>query len=279
MYKLGALFVSLFVVGISEPLSSLPELILTHEQTIDLDNPVREPSGLVWHPLRQSLFIIGDGGDLQERSRDGKLLRAMHLPKGDREGITVDPRNGRLYLACEGAEAIQEIDIDTLKPLRRWSLPRFFLGRGVMARADNEGLEGITFVPDASKPHGGTFFVANQFTGKRNSGEANALFEVEIPLLSDSLGQARILRQIDLVPHDLADICYDAKRQQLLVVSDLENMIIVLGLDGIERQRFALRGRDQEGIAMDDQGHFWIAQDSGGVLQYDFDSSELDDKP
>jgi uncharacterized protein YjiK len=276
MYKILTLLFSGLLVSISEPLVVLPELPLLHGQIVDHDHPVSEPSGMVWHPLRHSLFILGDGGDLQERSQDGKLLRATHLPKGDWEGITVDPRSGQLYLAREGAEAIQELDVESLKLLRKWPLPRSFLGQGVMAKADNEGLEGIAFVPDLSKPHGGTFFVANQFTGKRHSGEANALFEIEIPLLSETLGQARILSQIDLVPRDLADLCYDSKRQQLIVVSDLENLVIILGLDGIERQRFSLTGRDQEGIAFDDQGHFWIGQDSGDVLRYDFDSSILD---
>ena len=70
-----------------------------------------EPSGIAWHPVRGSLFLVGDEGDIGEVSLDGKLLRKSHLG-GDLEAITVDPKSGLLYVVREGHEVIFEVRPD-----------------------------------------------------------------------------------------------------------------------------------------------------------------------
>ena len=73
-----------------------------------------EPSGIVFHPTRKTLFVVGDEGDMCEMKTDGTLLSRKHYPadtaRMDFEGITVNPATGLLYIAVEGAEKIIEID-------------------------------------------------------------------------------------------------------------------------------------------------------------------------
>jgi hypothetical protein len=66
-----------------------------------------EPSGIVFHPLRETLFVVGDEGDLGEMKIDGTPLRKKHYPaetfRMDFEGITVNPLTGLLYVAVDSA--------------------------------------------------------------------------------------------------------------------------------------------------------------------------------
>jgi uncharacterized protein YjiK len=229
---------------------------------------LKEPSGIVYHPVRKTLFVVSDEGDLYEIQTDGKLL-AHKAPKKwrDLEGITFDPSTGLLYVAVEGEERILEVDPADLTVLREFTIPRSFQGKTVMAKG-GQGIEGVAFVPDAKHPEGGTFFVCNQCFSWDNKTDVSAIFELEVPLRSGKGGgEARILRQISLGILDLADLCYDAAGDQLLVVSDATNSFWRIRRDGTILAGCAFPGQDQEGIAVDPENNLYIAQDSGGIVQ------------
>ena len=85
---------------------------------IDRDR-LNEPSGIVYHPTRHSLFAIGDEGDIIELAMDGAALKQAALRPGtDFEAITCDPSTGLLYIAVEGEEQILEVAPQSLAVLR-----------------------------------------------------------------------------------------------------------------------------------------------------------------
>jgi uncharacterized protein YjiK len=232
-----------------------------------------EPSGVVFHPARKTLFIVGDEGDLCEMQTDGTVLQKKHYPSSsvrmDFEGITVNPATGLLYIVIEGAEAILEIDPADLAVKREFEIERMLGGELVMA-SGGQGIEGITFVPNPKLPHGGTFLVANQAFRLEDAKDASAVFEVEVPL-ADKAGTpptGKLLRQFSLGVTDLSDLHYDASRNRLYVISDSNDLLFVTTLAGRVIAKYTdLPGADQEGIAFDNAGNTYIAQDSGGVMK------------
>lgn len=230
---------------------------------------VAEPSGVVFHPARRTLFVVDDGGVLCEFTPDGRVVRQALVRDADFEGITVDPSTGLLYIAIEGAESLLEVDPETFEALREFALPRAFEGRTLM-KAGGQGIEAVTFVPDDAHPHGGTFFVANQSMRlDRIPEDLSVIVEAELPLRSAGAepGAARILRYFLPGVADIAGLHFDAKRHVILAASDATDRLLVLAPDGRLLASRDLPGQDQEGITVDSTGALFIAQDSGGVLR------------
>ncbi len=229
---------------------------------------IREPSDMVFHPVRKTLFLVGDQGDLAEMTTEGKILRRGKL-RGDCEGITVNPASGLVYVGVEGEERIVEVDPDTLRARRSWNIDRKWEGKVVMAQRGN-GIEGITFLPDPKHPHGGTFLVCNQSFDLHVADEWSAVFEVEVPLKDEEATPepCKLLRYFSLGVTDLAAMHYDPKSRRLWVLSDAANILFECNRAGeVYARHIRVPGRDQEGIAFDDDGNIYLAQDSGGVLK------------
>jgi DNA-binding beta-propeller fold protein YncE len=228
---------------------------------------LNEPSGIVFDSRRGTLFAVGDEGDICEIKPDGTLLRKKRLLKADFEGITLDPSTGKLYVAVEGDEQILEIDPETFKIVRAFAIERTFEGQTVL-KGGGEGIEAITFIPDPNHPEGGVFLVANQSYDLASPDDVSCLFEVELPLKSSAEGQrVRISRLHRFGVIDLAGLHYDTARDCIYVVSDSTNTIYRLARDGTILSSRAFPGDNQEGIAVDSEGHIYIAQDSGGILK------------
>lgn len=227
-----------------------------------------EPSGLCWHSGRQTLFVVGDDGDIAELKADGTQIKQKRIRKADFEGITHDPSTGLLYVAVEGEESIIEIDPDTFAVLREFQLPRTFEGTTVLHEG-GQGIEGITFVPDAAHPHGGVFHVANQAFDGGEPGDLSAIFRVELPLRGDGDG-AKILGYSVPGVIDLAGLHYDAGSDHLFVISDAANVMLELTRGGTLVGSWALPGDNQEGITADGEGFIYFAQDSGGIIKLEW---------
>lgn len=222
---------------------------------------VPEPSGLVYHAGRGTLFVVDDGGVLCEFEPGGRVLRRERIRRADFEGITVDPETGLLYVAIEGDDSILEVDPSSFRAIREFPLPRDFEGRTVLKNG-GQGIEAVTVTPD------GTFLVANQGTGPRDPG---LVLELSLPLGDLDAGPARILRTIDPGMNDLSALHFDVERDLILVVSDSENRLSALSPTGAPVRSWTLPGSDQEGVALDANGILYIAQDSGGVLRVEVD--------
>lgn len=241
-------------------------IIFPNEWVGDIDKDgFNEPSGICYHPGRKTLFVVGDEGELCEMKTDGTMVKQQLVrQEADFEGVTCDPATGLIYLVIEEPETIVELDPDTFKVLREFSIPREYNGRLVM-KAGAEGIEGMTFVPDKNHPQGGVFYIANQSFVLTNPEDISAVFKAEVPLRSGS--EVRITGCFEPGIIDLSGMHYDAKSKTLWIVSDATNTIMEYSPDFKLLDFYAFPGDNQEGITADDQGNIYIAQDTGGIIK------------
>ena len=224
-----------------------------------------EPSGICFHPARNTLFVVSDEGEIMEIEKDGTPVFRIIIP-GDLEGVTVVPESGLLYLIKEGVDVILEFDPDKREVIRSFPLNRAYRGNPEYIEKHLEdydnGIESIAFVADAKHPEGGTFYIGNQW-------DPPCVMEIQIPLKS-GLGQtseAHILRVLPLKLDDPAGLYYDPRTGLLNVVNDADNILVEITLDGKIVREYAFLGNEQEGIARDDAGYLYIAQDTGGIVK------------
>jgi len=219
-----------------------------------------EPSSIVYHPERKSIFIVGDEGDIGEVSLEGKLLRSSHLG-GDLEGITIDPATGLLYVAREGHEIVFEVQPDDFKITRRYTIDRTFEGNPNFLARGGDGIEGITFVPDSQAKEGGRFYAANQY-------DPAVLIELAIPIRSskEKFENARILSSHPVETAPLSDVIWEPRHEAFLVVSALWKKVYVVDAEGRNLRSARIPGLMPEGLAMLPDGRFLISQDTGGLL-------------
>jgi len=244
-----------------------PEILFPYKWLGDIDKiDFNEPSGIVFHESRGTLFVVGDAGDLCEIKTDGELVQKQHIRDADLEGVTYDPATNLLYLAVEGEEKILEVDPDDFTVKREFTIPRLVDGKALL-KEGGSGIEAITFVPKRRSKHGGTFYVANQSFDLATSEDISAIFEIEVPLRSDTDTEARHVRQIMPRIPDMSGLNYSSLSNSLLVISDGSNSFFEISLSGEIRDARAFPGENQEGIAFDNKGNIYIAQDSGGILK------------
>jgi len=227
-----------------------------------------EPSGIVFHAERGTLFVVGDEGDICEIKTDGSTIKQKRIRRADFEGVTYDPSSGLLYVAVEGEERIIELNPDEFEVLREFSIARTFEGRTLL-KAGGQGIEAITFVPDANHGEGGRFYVANQSFTLEDQEDISAIFEIEVPLRSktEANAGAKILGYFCPGVIDLSGLHFDKRTGRLFVISDATNTVLELTTAGDLLSSYAFPGDNQEGIAVDDEGFLYIAQDSGGIIK------------
>ena len=156
---------------------------------ISQNRKLRSLPVLPTHAGRRSLFIADDSGSIHEVRLDGSLAQSKGLSERDIEGITVNPDTGMLYAAVEDDEAILELDAETLTIQREFRINRNFEGEQLLKKG-GMGIEAIAFVPDASHPEGGTFWVGNQSFSLKPQDEPSVLCEVSVPLRSGTARKA-----------------------------------------------------------------------------------------
>lgn len=225
-----------------------------------------EPSGLVYHPERGTLFVVGDEGHIAEMQTDGSVVQLERYAATDFEGVTCDPATGLLYLAVEGREAIFEVAPDGLALVREFTVERQFNGRTVLAEGGG-GFEGITLITGADAG-AVVLMLTNQSFDLDSANDVSALVEVELPASGGSATPLPIRRHLPLAIRDLSALHYDAASRQLWVVSDGPNTLTEVSLTGEVLSCRAFPGADQEGLAVGGDGLVYIAQGLGGIHRY-----------
>jgi hypothetical protein len=227
-----------------------------------------EPSGIVFHPGRRTLFVAGDEGALMEITTEGQVIQSKVISPGtDFEGITCDPATGLLYMVIEGEEAVVEVNPDSFAMLRRWSIPRRFADRLIL-KPGGQGLESLTFKPVPDSADRGVFFTANQAFSLHDPEDGSTLIRFTLPLSDPTpQGEATIRAVYPMPVIDLAGLQYDPVTDSLFACADSDNVILRIGCAGGIFSIQAFPGDNQEGLAWDDAGFMYIAQDSGGILK------------
>ena len=230
---------------------------------------IAEPSGVTYHPIRKTLFVVDDGGYIHEIRPNGTSVQKKSLQTRDLEGITTNPLTGLLYAAVEDDEAILEIDPQSLAVKREFKINRIFEGKSLLKKG-GMGIEAITFVPIELHPEGGTFWIGNQSFSRKPDGEPSVVCEVVVPLLTSEATEAEgtIIRFFEMNLLDISGITYDSHTDSLLLISDTTNLLVELRRDdGTPLHRYLLPGDDQEGITLDGLGYMYIAQENGQVIK------------
>jgi uncharacterized protein YjiK len=223
-----------------------------------------EPSGICFHPLRKTLFVVSDEGEIAEIKTDGTPVFRLKIP-GDLEGITVNPQSGLLYIVKEGDDIILEFDPDPREVRRIFPINREFQGNPNFLQKQegyDNGIESIAFVADEDHPEGGTFYAGNQW-------DPACIVEILVPLESSQAEEteARIIRVLPFKMDDPAGMYYDKKTGNLNIVSDAYNILVEITLEGKLIREYAFLGDNQEGLAKDDEGYLYIAQGEGGIIK------------
>ena len=229
---------------------------------------IAEPSGITYHPTRRSLFLADDSGSVHEVSLEGRLIQSKGLSERDIEGITVDPGTGMLYAAVEDDEVILELEPENLAIQREFRIGRDFKGEQLL-RKGGMGIEAIAFVPDASHPEGGTFWVGNQSFSLKAKDEPSVVCEVVVPLRSTTAKQAdgAIIHAYKMNFIDISGLAYDAQGDCLILISDTTNLLVELKREGTILRRYLLPGDEQEGIVLDGLGYMYVAQENGEIIK------------
>ena len=224
-----------------------------------------EPSDICFHPIRKTLFVVSDQGEVFEMETDGSPVSSVKIP-GDLEGITVDPQSGLLYIIIEGDDILLEFDAEEKKITRRFPINRTFENNPnflqKQEKGHDNGIESVAFVPDEGHPEGGTFYMGNQW-------DPPCIIEVLVPLRTNEseVAEARIIRVLPFAMDDPSAMYYDPKTDLLNIASDADNILVEITLEGKLVKEYAFLGDNQEGIAKDKRNYLYIAQDSGGIIK------------
>ncbi len=245
----------LLVGAVAIILSSAPGKVAEWELT-----GFAEPSGVVYHPGRDSLFMVGDQGDIAEVDLDGRILRSARLG-GDLEGVTCDPVSGKLYVVREGHEVIFEVSQDDFAILRGFTIDRGFGKDPDFLRRGGDGIEGLTFVADEAHAEGGRFYAVNQYNPA-------VLLEIEVPLRSarGRFAKAHIVNARPVGTAPLSGLAWVAESGGFLIVSALWHRAYATDGDGRYLRSLRVPGIMPEGLAVLPDGTFVIAQDTGGAV-------------
>ncbi len=229
---------------------------------------IAEPSGITYHPLRKTLFVVDDGGILHEITSDGVSIKNKDLQGRDLEGITTNPVTGWLYAVVEGDETILEISPETLIISREFKINRTFDGKTLLEKG-GMGVEAIAFVPDPLHVEGGTFWIGNQTFSLKPNDEPSIVCEVEVPLNSSVAEKAEgtIVRYHKMNFIDISGLAYDTQSDSLVLISDTTNLLVELKRDGNLTHHYLLPGDDQEGVTLDGLGYMYIAQENGEIIK------------
>ena len=220
-----------------------------------------EPSGSLWHSRLQRVLIVDDGGQLAMMDSEGENVVTWQLGNGDLEGICLaDSESDFVYIGVEqNPISILEFNLTTGQVTRVFDLEPWLSGYG------NEGLEGLTFVPNNEDAEGGRFYVGIQATGE--------IFIFSLPILSSFTDNAVTFIE-NFTPEnqmqDLSGLYYCLRNDILYGIYDSFNVLVAMDADGTSVKEWQLPGNDQEGFAIGDDGLVYVAEDVDEVWRYQF---------
>jgi len=214
-----------------------------------------EPSGAVWHPRLNRLFVVGDGGQISMMNADGTDVSTWTVG-GDLEGICIaDPDSDFVYVGVEGEQRVKEFNLVSHAVTRTF-------GFGAMGTSQGSGLEALTFVSDPNHPEGGVFCAGLQADGKIY------VFNVPLKSASDGLVATHLGTLTPVAGRtDISGLHFDPETRLLYAIFDSTNFCRIMRPDGTYVAESWLPGSAQEGITLSDE-YMFIAQDSGAVLRY-----------
>ncbi|MBT7310888.1 glycosyltransferase [bacterium] len=211
-----------------------------------------ETSGAVYHPVRETIITVSDGGHICEMSPDGGNATVWTLEE-DLEAVTIaDPSSDLIYLGVEHPDGVIEFNLATGSPTgNSWDLTDWMNG------PNGNGLEALTYVD-------GLFYAGLQEDGKIHK------FDLQPAGNVTRVGVFNSYDNLD----DLSGMHYDACTDLLLAIHDNHNLLVEYNAAGQYIRSFDMPNDDQEGVAIiggvgSTSTVIYIAQDSGELYKFD----------
>lgn len=225
------------------------------------DIGVREPSGIAYNATLGQLIVVGDEGHVVQFDSDGHVSRRAKV-RGDLEDVAVHTPTGLVYLLSERPAELILYDPSSSHEKKRWKLDASSL-LGRTGERSNHGFEGMTFQEDASRPGGGLLYLTHQ-----SSPALIVALAFDPATTEGTLDERVVVSRWPLHGHrDLSAVSYVPSLDRLLVVAEVQDRLVVVRPDGRRETEISLPGKQQEGLAVDNVGDLWIADDQGGVLR------------
>jgi hypothetical protein len=213
--------------------------------------PNFEPSGAAWDPVLQRLYVVSDEGDLVRMNDDGTAVQIWHIG-GDIEAVCLaSPQPYRVYIGREQPDAVLEFDVVNGLVLRTFDLTPWMHGPA------NQGLEGLTFVPDSEHPEGGIFYASLEFDGN--------IRRFSLPIVTG--GTTVTYEGLTLTPR--AHLCgLDYQNGELIAVYNDVGVLHHLSLQGQLLEACNFPGIKREGVSARTTDLF-LAHDLSSVYRCD----------
>ncbi|HHT9117551.1 MAG TPA: SdiA-regulated domain-containing protein [Candidatus Hypogeohydataceae bacterium YC38] len=203
---------------------------------------VKEPSGLTYDPLHDTLWTVQDGGGIvYEITKKGEVSGSIDLSSNDLEGIAYRPDTQTFLLAEERKREIVEIDRKG-KVLKTIKVPISYHLWNM-----NYGIEGVSLDPKS-----GNIFVVNEKKPK---------------MVMELKEDGTVLNSFEVKDaDDLSDIYYDATTGNLLVLSHESRKVMEFTRKGKLVSSFSIEASKAEGITRDASGFLYIICEKGQKL-------------
>src|SRR5262249_51481574 len=169
--------------------------------------------------------------------------------------------SGSLILVSESRSELILYDPTSGHEMKRWPLDlETVLGTSISDR--NQGFEGLAFRPVEGQPGGGIFYLTHQ----RSPSMLIALaFDPAGP--AHRLGADAVISRWSLSYDDLTAVTWAEPLGKLLVLADAKDRLLVIRPeDGAVEAEVPIPGQQQEGLALDNAGALWIADDMDKAL-------------
>jgi len=208
---------------------------------------IPEASGIAYCQSSDTLVVANDEGSYYEITTKGKILKKVKLGKYDLEGVVCEDEqmifvreDKGLLIVDRKSEKKKKVSVDT-----------FYEGKKLPLFDKKNGIEGIAKV-------GNIIYLAKQSKKKKKSFIAVVKMTPYPP------------RIIDVIEHHIADTAgLTYHNGSLYMVSDKEDILIRYDLDKKKIiQKIKLEKGAWEGIAFDNKGNVYLADDDGRVLKY-----------
>jgi len=217
---------------------------------------IPEASGICYSKKSHTLFVVGDDSRVYEIDKNGKILKKAYIYKHDFEGIACDEISSNLLLVDEAKDNILILSQKTLQKISKIKVKKTYKNVTIFKKHHkNNGLEGITIV----KNHILLLNQSKKFYPKKNP-------SVVAIISKDGQKKREILDIIDLHIKDLSGADYH--NGFLYIVSDTNNLLIKYDLKKHKIiSKLKLPHFSQEGIAIDEDNNFYIADDLGHIYK------------
>lgn len=208
---------------------------------------IPEASGISYCSSSDTLVVANDEGSYYEISRKGKILHKTKLGKYDLEGVVCEDEQMIFAIEDKGILIVDRKTGEKKKVL----LGTFYKRKKLTLYDKKSGIEGIAKV-------GNILYLSKQSNKKKKS---------FIAVVKLTPYPSRIVDVIEHHVSDTAGLTY--YEGYLYMVSDKEDLLIKYDIDKKKSvQKITLDEGAWEGIAFDNKGFVYLADDDGRVLKY-----------